>query len=100
MPEALCFLCFLSIVYLQTYPSVRYRGVLPAGVAYATPATAYTVWVASLTVPAVVCEFTPPYSYQDTAPRNLYLRFHIILRLRYQIQIHVVYAETNSYPPQ
>ena len=33
MPEALCFLCFLSIVYLQTYPSVRYRGVLPAGVA-------------------------------------------------------------------
>lgn len=38
MPEALCFLCFLSIVYLQTYPSVRYRGVLPAGVAYATPA--------------------------------------------------------------
>ena len=40
MPEALCFLCFLSIVYLQTYPSVRYRGVLPAGVAYATPATA------------------------------------------------------------
>lgn len=54
MSEALCFLCFLSIVYLQTYPSVRYRGVLPAGVAYATPATAYTVWVASLTVPAVV----------------------------------------------
>ena len=40
MPEALCFLCFLSIVYLQTYPSVRYRGVLPAGVADATPATA------------------------------------------------------------
>ena len=33
MPEALCFLCFLSFVYLQTYPSVRYRGVLPAGVA-------------------------------------------------------------------
>ena len=27
MPEALCFLCFLAIVYLQTYTSVRYRGV-------------------------------------------------------------------------
>ena len=44
MPEALYFLCFLSIVYLQTYPSVRYRGVLPAGVAYATPYKAWTRW--------------------------------------------------------
>lgn len=100
MPEALCFLCFLSIVYLQTYPSVRYRGVLSAGVANAIPATAYTVWVASLTVPAVVYEFTLPYSYQDTAPRSLYLRFRIILMLRYQIQIHVVYAEMTPYPSQ
>ena len=39
-------------------PLLDTEGLMYAGVAVATPATAYTVWVASLTVPAVTVSYT------------------------------------------